>query len=167
MDRPRDVLPTPGRPDEAEERAIEATDECQHRDVVEDAVLDLLEAVVIFVEHAARVIDIEDVVGALGPWHAEQPVEVVAPDRAFRRHGRRAAQLAQLALRACLHRLRQRPPVDLGLELSEIVAVVLAQLAIDCPELLLEIELALILEQRAADIVIDLALESQQLDLAH
>ena len=48
----------------------------------------------------------------------------------------------------------------------EIVAVFFAELAVDRAQLLLEVELALILEHCAANVVIDLPLEAQQLDLA-
>ena len=55
--------------------------------------------------------------------------------------------------------------VDLGLELRQIVTVVLAELARDRAELLLQVELALILEQRSPHVLVDLALQSQELDL--
>src|SRR4029078_11765593 len=42
--------------------------------------------------------------------------------------------------------------------------VLLAQLAVDYAQLLLEVELALVLEHRAANVVVDLPLQSQQLD---
>ena len=71
------------RPDETEDRAVQATDQPEDGDVIEDAVLDLLEAVVVLVQHAPRVLDVQDVVRALGPGDAEHPVEVVAPDRRF------------------------------------------------------------------------------------
>ena len=50
-------------------------------------------------------------------------------------------------------------------ELLESVAIVLAELAVDRLELLLQIELALVLKERAAHLSFDLPLEAQDLDL--
>ena len=151
-----------GRSDEAEDGAFEAADEAEHRDVVEDAVLDLVETVVVLVEHAPRVLDVEDVIGAFGPGEAEEPIEVIAADGRLGRHRRRAPQLSQLALCAGLHRVGQCAALDLGIEIRQVVAVVLPELARDRPELLLQVELPLVLEERSAHVVVDLALEPQQ-----
>ena len=50
MDCPSEVLPTPGGADEAEDAAARVALELEHRDVLEDALLDVLEAVVVGVE---------------------------------------------------------------------------------------------------------------------
>ena len=55
--------------------------------------------------------------------------------------------------------------LERGGELVEAIALVLPELAVDRLELLLQIELALILEERAAHLALDLALEAQDLDL--
>ena len=47
-----------GRPDEAEDRALELLDERLHGEVLEDALLDLLEAVVILVEDLLGLADV-------------------------------------------------------------------------------------------------------------
>ena len=67
IERPSEVLPTPGGPDEAEDRPFQLADEREHRDVVEDPLLHVLEAVVVLVEHGARARDVHDVVAALVP----------------------------------------------------------------------------------------------------
>ena len=77
---------------------------------------------------------------------------------------RRSLRSSRIGARA--HRLGKRLALDLRLELVEVVAVLLAELAVNRLQLLLEVELALILEERAAHVVVDLALEPQQLDLA-
>ncbi len=51
-------------------------------------------------------------------------------------------------------------------EISEIIAVVFAELLVNRAKLLLQVELALILEQRSANVVIDFSFETQQLALA-
>src|SRR6185436_10243359 len=155
-----------GRADEAEDLAVEAPNERHDGDEVEDSVLDLVEAVVIGVQNSAGVRNVEDLVGALAPWDGDDPVDEIAGDCELGRHWRHTAQLSKLAQRSLLDDLRQRFLPNLGLELGEIVAILFAQLLVDDPQLLLEIELALVLEHRPAHVVIDLSLETQQLDFA-
>ena len=52
-----------------------------HGQVLDDAVLHVVEAVVVGVEDLARVRRVEPLLGALRPRHGEQPVEVGADDR--------------------------------------------------------------------------------------
>src|SRR5262249_29526937 len=70
--RPRDGssergLAHAGRADEAEDRVLALRAHALHREILEDTVLDLLEAPVILVEHAARLGQVEDVLGLLAP----------------------------------------------------------------------------------------------------
>ena len=154
------------RPNETENRTIEPLDEREHADVVEHALLHVVEPVVILVEHLPRVRDVEHVVGALGPRQRDDPVEVRCAPRPTRatsatcRRSRRSSRRARASTapaapsprappraRRCRHRLRR-------------------QLAMDRLELLLEVELALVLEQRATHVVVDLPLELEEIDLA-
>ena len=52
--------------------------ELRDRDVLDDAVLDVLEARVVGVEDLARALRVEHLVGAGAPRDGEQPVEVAA-----------------------------------------------------------------------------------------
>src|SRR5581483_9599416 len=106
---------------------------------------------------------IEHIVGALGPREAQQPIEVVAPHRGFGGEGRGAPQLAQLALGPLADGGGEPLGCERRLQLVEIVAVLLPQLAVDRLELLLEVELALVLEQRATHVVLDLPLQAEDL----
>ncbi len=81
------------------------------------------------------------------------------------RDGRHAAQLAQLAERARLDRLGQALALHLRLEIGQVV-VVLPEFAMDGLELLLQVELALVLEHGPAHVLLDLLLQPQQFDLA-
>ena len=69
---PSDVLPTPGGPDEGEDRAADLVGEGAHREVLEDALLDLLEAVVVLVEDAGGLLDVELVVRRDVPRQADR-----------------------------------------------------------------------------------------------
>ena len=166
IDRPSDVLPTPGGADEAEDRGVEPPHEPHHRDVVEYPVLNVGEAEVVLVEHGARVGDVEHLLAALVPGEGEDPVEVVAPHRRLGRHRRHAAQLANLAQRPRPDGLGELLLLDLRLQLPRLVAVLLAQLPVDRPQLLLQVELTLVAKDRAAHLVVDLPFEAEDLQLA-
>src|SRR5581483_12341181 len=68
------------RPDEAEDRALGLLPELTDREVLEDAVLDLVEAEVILVEDRAGVRDVEVVLGRDHPRQVGEPLEVRADD---------------------------------------------------------------------------------------
>ncbi len=91
-------LADPGRADEAEDRSRRLGVQLADREVLEDPVLDLLEVVVVLVEHLARVIDVEVVLGLLVPGQLDQPLEVGADDPVL--GGRRAAASRAGAARA-------------------------------------------------------------------
>ena len=70
-----------GRADEAQDRPVQVGLELAHGQVLEDAVLDLLEVVVVAVEDLARVRDVEVVLARDVPGQGDDPVEVGADDR--------------------------------------------------------------------------------------
>ena len=82
-----------GRADQGQDRAGGAAllghaallAQLAHGDVLGDAVLDVLEAGVVGVQHLARVHRVEPLLGALGPRHRDQPVEVGADHRGLAR----------------------------------------------------------------------------------
>ena len=110
--------------------------------------------------------DVEHVVGALGPGEREDPVDEVSRDGGFRRERGHSTQLAYFSQRACLDRFRQLARFDLSLEVDDVIGVVLPELAMNRLELFLEIKLALVLKERPPNLLVELALEAQQLDLA-
>ena len=87
-----------GRPDEAEDRALELLHERLHREVLEDALLDLLQAVVVLVEDLLGLVDVELVLGLLVPGQREDPVDVVAHDGRLGAHRAHHLELLQLLL---------------------------------------------------------------------
>ncbi len=155
------------RPDEAQNGAFHAFDERQHADIVEDAILHFLEPVVIFVEDPPRVRHVEHVVGPLGPGQRDDPVYKISGYRGLGRQRRHPAQLTHLAQGARLDRLRELARLDLSFEVARVVGILLAQLAVDRLELLVQVELALVLEQRAAHFLVELSLEAKQFGFAH
>src|SRR5208282_4807779 len=66
------------RPEEAENRAFRVLDELADGEIFEDALLDFLEAVMIFREDDLGLLDIADFLRALLPRHGQQPIEIVS-----------------------------------------------------------------------------------------
>ena len=78
------------RSDKAEDRPLHVGLEFEHAQVVEDAVLHLLQLVVILVEDLLGLADVDLGAGALGPRQHRQPLDVVARERVVGGHGRHA-----------------------------------------------------------------------------
>ena len=95
-------MPTPGGPDQREDRAaalvrdVALAPELAHREVLEDALLDLLEACVVGVEHS-RAAFTSRLVGLLAPGQGKQPVEVGADRRRLGVAGAGAPEAPELA----------------------------------------------------------------------
>ena len=88
-----------GRADEAEDRALQVALEREHRDVLEDAVLHLLEVVVVLVEDALRLGDVEAVLADRRPRQVDHPLEVGADHAVLGRRRRCVAEPIELATR--------------------------------------------------------------------
>ena len=85
------------RPDEAENRRGLFGHELAHGEVVEDAFFDVLEAIVVALEHVASRADVELFRGLFLPRQVEQPVDIRTDDIVFGRalaHGFHALELA-------------------------------------------------------------------------
>src|ERR1700732_2605924 len=65
-----------GRADEAKYRALAVRIELAHRQIFENAPLHFLKAIVIFIENAPRLDDIDALRIELRPGHFDQPVEI-------------------------------------------------------------------------------------------
>ena len=101
----------------------------------------------VLVEHPARMRDVEHVVGALLPRQRDDPVQIRAHDPGLGRHRRELAEAAKLAPRPRGDRLGQPFRLERRREVVAVVPFFASQLAVDRPQLLLEVELALVLEQ--------------------
>ena len=106
-------LANPGRAEEAEDRALDVGVELADRQVLEHAILDLLEARVIGVEHVLGALQIDRVLGPLGPRQRDQPVEIRARHRVLGGGDRHLRQPIELAQRFLLDRLGHAAGVDL------------------------------------------------------
>ena len=116
---------------------------------------------VVGVEDLAGVDGVELLLGALGPRHRDQPVEVAADHRGLGRLLALALEPAQLFLGLLGDRIRHPGLGDLALVLLDQVALVLAQLLADRLHLFSQEVLALLLLGAGLDVVADPAAHLQ------
>ena len=86
------------RSDEAKDRAFHVRLQTPHRKVIQNAVFDLLQVVVIGVENFLGLRNVDFAAGSFCPRQHRQPLDVVAGDAVIgrhRRHARKAAQFLQ------------------------------------------------------------------------
>ena len=158
-----------GGPDEAEDGSaalvldLALAPEAAHRQVLEDAVLDLFEAGVVGLEHCARGGHVVLILRLLAPRQGEQPVEVGADRRGLGVARAGAVEALELALGLLARLVRERSLGDaLAVALRVVGAVLVAELLADGVELAPQHVLALRLVHVLGDVVADLA---PQLDL--
>ena len=116
-----------------------------HRQVLGDAVLDVLEAGVVGVEHRARRDRVEVLLGALAPRHRDQPVEVGADHARLARLLAHPLEAGELLERLLLDLLGHLGVLDLRAVLVGDRRLVLAELLADRVHLLAQEVLALLL----------------------
>ena len=156
-----------GRADQAEDRTADLRRARLHRQVLDNPLLDLLEPVVVGIEHLLGSHDVAPHPGLLLPGDGEHPVEVVAHHRGLGAHRRHGAELLQLRQRLLARFLAEGGRLDAGLELRNLVLAVLAlaQLLLDRLELLVQVVLALRLLHLPLHAVADALLDLQHADL--
>ena len=169
IDSPIEVLPVPGGPISVRiaplalvRRDVALLAQLLDGDVLDDAVLDVLEAGVVGVEHLARADRVELLVGALAPRHGDQPVQVGADHLALA--GAALAhplETVELALGLLADVVGHAGLFDLRAVLVDRAGVVLAELAADRLHLLAQEVLALLLLGAGLHVLADLAADLQ------
>ena len=157
-----------GRADEAEDRAARVGLEPAHGEELEDPVLDLLDVVVVLVEHLARVArsrlsSVERV-----PRQRGDPLEVAAHDPVLGHRRLEPLEPRQLAVDLLADLLGE---LDRGQLLAQLVGlgldlVGLAELLLDRLQLLAQEVLALALLELGLDLRLDLRADRHHLELA-
>src|SRR4051812_36377328 len=157
-----------GRADQAQDRAALARHEGLDGEVLEDALLDLLEAVMLGLEDGLGLVDVVAVLGLVLPRQGDHPVEVVAHDRRLGGRRRHLLQLLELLEAAVLGLLAHLLRLDLRLELVELVLelVAVTQLLLDGLHLLVQVVLLLLLLHLLLDASAQLLLYLTDLDLS-
>ncbi len=146
-----------GRSDEAEDRALDLGRASLHREILDNALLDLFKTKVIVAKYAFGKVQVLLDLRLLAPRNGQQPVEIVADDRCFGRHRAHATQLLQLSLGLFAGFLGKLGLVDAFFEFSRFIATILAiaKLLLDRLHLLVEIVFALRLLHLALDAAAD------------
>src|SRR5262249_5639551 len=121
-----------GGPNEAEDRSGQVVRELLNREILDNALLDILKSVVVGIENLLRECKILLDLALLVPRDRKQPVEIVAHDRRLCRHWRHLAQLLELVRSLFPSFLREFGLLDLVFQLLEFVAAFLvAELLLD------------------------------------
>ena len=157
------------RSDEAEDRPLDVGLHLAHGEVLEDAVLHLLEVVVVVVEDLLGLGEVDLDLAALVPGQRDQPVQVGPGDRVLGRgrgHAREALELPQGLLLGLLGHPRR---LDLLAQLGRLalLVVVVAELLLDGLHLLAQVVLALVLLELALHLALDLAADLEHLEVLH
>ena len=168
--RPRDGLAErrladAGRTDEAEDRPLHVPFELAHGEVLDDAFLDLVEVVVILVEHAAGLDRVEPILGPLVPRDVEHPVQVGPDHLVLGGRSRHPLESIDLAGGDRGDGLRQ---VRVGDALAELLdfGVALAELRLDRLHLLPQHVLPLRVGHLLLGLGLDLSLQLEHVDFA-
>ena len=165
---PSEVLPTPGGADQAQDGSAQLLDAMLHGQVLDDALLDLVQAKVVLVQHRFGLGDVLQDLGALLPRHLHQPVDVVADDRRLRRHRRHHLQLVEFGGGLLAGLLGHARLGDLLLQVRELVAALVhfAKFLLNGLHLLIQVVLALRLLHLRLDAAADALLDLQHIHLA-
>ena len=136
-----------------------------HGEEVEDALLDVLETVVVFIEDLLGNLEIEPVFALRRPGQAEHRVEVGANDGRLGGDCRHPFEARQLAIQLLLDIVRHAAFGDLAAEGVHLTAAIAAELVMDGLELFAQVVLALILLDLIADAVLDALLERGNVEI--
>ena len=136
-----------------------------HRQELEDAILHVVETVVVLVQDAGRVGEVEAFLAHLAPGQFADRLDVGADDLGLHRLAAHALQAPELTVDFLAGRFRQLQVGDAVLEFLEIVrAVVVTQFLADRLQLLAEVHLALAVAKLLLDLGVDVLLGVEDLD---
>ena len=152
------------RSDEAEDGTLRIFDQLTHGEEFEDALLDFLEAVVVFVQYLFGEIDGACFLGLFLPRHGEQPVNVVAAHGGLGRHGRHGFELLELLDRFLEDILGHSGGFNLLAQLVEFALLAAAKFLLDGLDLFVEVVLFLGALHLPLDARLDVAVEIELFD---
>ena len=155
------------RADETQDRTLRLLLQLAHGQRFDDSFLDLVEAIVVFVQNFFGFFEIEVVRRSLRPGEIGHDLHPVAERRRLRGVRVHAFEFLELAQRLFLRSLRHVRRVDLFTELRDLFGefVALAEFALNRLELLAQVELALRAINVGARLRVDLLLDGQHFDL--
>ena len=154
------------RSNKTENRSFGFLYQLAYGEELENAVLDLVEAVMIFVQNLFGQFDIADFPGLLLPGHREQPVDVIARYGRLRRHWRHHLDSAKFLMRLLIGILRHAGYFDLAPQfLGFGFFVLLAEFLLDRLDLFVEVVLFLGAFHLALHAILDGPIDLKLLEL--
>ncbi len=164
---PQGGLAHPRRAHEAEDRSFQIALQLEHGQVLEDALLDFLQVVVVLVQDLLGALDIHLAGAFLLPGQRHQPLQVGAGHGVFRGRLRDALQALQLPQGLFLHFLRHPGLLDLLPQLIDLALALVdfAQLLLDGLQLLAQHVLPLRLAELLLHVGLDLLAELKDFPL--
>ncbi len=139
-----------------------------HGQVLDDALLDVVQAEMVALEDLLGALQVQDVVRTVRPREVQQPIDVGLAYRVFAGARRHARQAVVLAVRGGQHLLGQFGLVDALAQLVQFdrALVGVAQLALDGLQLLPQVVLALVLVDGLAHARLQLLSQLQDVEFA-
>ncbi|VTQ30320.1 Uncharacterised protein [Pseudomonas aeruginosa] len=156
-----------GRSHQAKDRALELLHPLLHGEILENALLDLFQAIMVGIEDVFRLGEIMAHLALGLPRHVQQPVYVGTHHGGFRRHRRHLLELVQLGSGLGVRLLGQAGGVDALLQLLDFVVpfVDIAEFLLNGLHLLIQVVLALAALHLLLDPAADTLFHLQQVDL--
>ena len=130
-----------------------------------DALLDLLQPIMVFVQNFLGARDIPDLFGTLLPRYRQQPIQIVARDGGLGRHGWHSLELLQFLHGLVFDFFRHAGGFDLLLQLVELALLATAQFLLNGLDLFVEVILFLGALHLALYTRLDSAVHVELLDL--
>ena len=157
-----------GRAGETEDGRLALRVELAHGEVFEDAILDLLQAVVVLVENPARLIDVDRRCAGRLPWQFGEPVEIGAHHRVFAGRFGHALQALEFLQRLFLDFFGHAGIGDGFGDFLQLgcAFISFAKLLLDGAKLFAQQVLAALLADRLLGALIDLLRDAQHLGTA-
>ena len=155
------------RADEAEHRPLHVVFDAAYGQIFDDALLHLVQPVVILGQNPARTLEIEVIRRGLAPRQIEQPFDIGSADPDFRASGRHAAQAFQFAVRLIARLVVHRRLGQPFAQILNVRRVLVAQLGLNRLDLLPQEIILLILLNLLADARLNLLLHARQFGFAH
>ena len=156
-----------GCTDEAEDGGILLRCQLTHGKIVEDALLDLFESVVIAFEHSARSIHIDRLFGRVHPRQFDQTVQIAADHTDLGTHRRADVEAVNLTLDGLAYSIGVRPLREsraITIHIGGLIRIV-AELLMDCLDLFTQIKIALNLVHLLTYTTVDLLLDPHDVQL--
>ncbi|MNV11974.1 hypothetical protein D3C71_1025570 [compost metagenome] len=154
-------------PHQAQDGSLHLVHALLHRKIFKDAVLYLVQAKVVFVEHAFGIDQVMLDLGLLTPRQRREHVNVVTHHGGLGRHGRHQLELLEFCISLLARLGRHLGELDLFLDLLDVRAFIpFAQLLLDGLDLLVQVEVALVLLHLALHTPTDLLVHVEDVHLA-